>query len=81
MLLSLYGNKIIMDQLLNNLKVQINEKIYLKDPESSDLGKRIISNSIQMIHASSSVGISIVDIYESAYWSKRIAGFGTFIED
>ena len=38
-------------------------------------------NSIQMIHASSSVGISIVDIYESAYWSKRIAGFGTFIED
>ncbi|WP_438962362.1 TetR/AcrR family transcriptional regulator [Nonlabens sp.] len=39
-----------MDQLLNNLKVQINEKIYLKDPESSDLGKRIISNSIQMIH-------------------------------
>lgn len=39
-----------MDQLLQNLKVQINEKIYLKDPESSDLGKRIISNSIQMIH-------------------------------
>jgi cell wall-associated NlpC family hydrolase len=38
-------------------------------------------NSIQMIHASSSVGISIVDIYQSAYWSKRIAGFGTFIED
>ncbi len=37
------------------------------------------NNSIQMIHASSSVGISIVDIYQSAYWKKRIAGFGTFL--
>ncbi len=39
-----------MDQLLQNLKVHINEKIFVKDPESSDLGKRIISNSIVMIH-------------------------------
>lgn len=39
------------------------------------------NNSIQMIHASSSVGISIVDIYQSAYWKKRIAGFGTFLRD
>ena len=39
------------------------------------------NNSIQMIHASTSVGVSIVDIYQSAYWEKRIAGFGTFLSN
>ncbi|WP_397303734.1 TetR/AcrR family transcriptional regulator [Nonlabens ulvanivorans] len=39
-----------MDKLLQNLKVQINDKIFVKDPESSELGQRIISNSITMIH-------------------------------
>lgn len=37
------------------------------------------NKSVQMIHASSSIGISIVDIYESSYWKKRIKGFGTFL--
>lgn len=32
-----------------------------------------------MIHASSSIGISIVEIDTSEYWSKRIVGYGTFI--
>ncbi|WP_107037694.1 C40 family peptidase [Brumimicrobium mesophilum] len=39
------------------------------------------NNSIQMIHASTSVGISIVDIYQSSYWKQRIAGYGTFLND
>tara|TARA_B100000508_G_scaffold141091_1_gene146304 strand:+ start:30833 stop:31744 length:912 start_codon:yes stop_codon:yes gene_type:complete len=39
------------------------------------------NNSIQMIHASTSVGISIVDIYQSSYWKQRIAGFGTYLDD
>lgn len=38
-----------MKYLLSNIKININEKIYLKDPESSDLGKRIIENSIYLI--------------------------------
>ncbi|MEL0642853.1 TetR/AcrR family transcriptional regulator [Olleya sp. Ti.3.14] len=38
-----------MHTLLSNLKININDKIYLKDPESSDLGKRIVENSIQLI--------------------------------
>ena len=38
-----------MHSLLSNLKININDKIYLKDPESSDLGKRIVENSIQLI--------------------------------
>lgn len=39
------------------------------------------NNSIQMIHASTSVGVSIVDIYQSSYWKQRIAGFGSYVED
>lgn len=39
-----------MDRLLQSIKITINEKIYLKDPESSDLGKRIIEESILMIY-------------------------------
>lgn len=39
-----------MERLLQSIKININEKIYVKDPESSNLGKRIIEESILMIH-------------------------------
>jgi AcrR family transcriptional regulator len=39
-----------MERLLQSVKIAINEKIYVKDPESSDLGKRIIKESILMIN-------------------------------
>lgn len=32
-----------------------------------------------MIHASSSQGIVLTEIEKSSYWSKRMAGFGTFV--
>ena len=38
-----------MNSLLSSIKITINEKIYLKDPESSELGKRIIEHSIKLI--------------------------------
>jgi len=38
-----------MKTLLSNLKIDINDKIYLKDPESSDLGRRITEHSIKLI--------------------------------
>lgn len=38
-----------MEYLLNSFRIGINEKIYIKDPESSELGKRIVGNSILMI--------------------------------
>ncbi|WP_420320585.1 TetR/AcrR family transcriptional regulator [Flagellimonas sp.] len=38
-----------MERLLQSIRIEINDKIYLKDPESSDLGKRIIEQSILMI--------------------------------
>jgi AcrR family transcriptional regulator len=39
-----------MEQLLQSVKIGIHEKIYVKDPESSDLGKRIVEKSILMIN-------------------------------
>lgn len=39
-----------MDRLLQGVQIRINEKLYLKDPESSELGKKIIEYSIQMIN-------------------------------
>ncbi|MCR5862774.1 TetR/AcrR family transcriptional regulator [Flavobacterium sp. J372] len=38
-----------MNGLLANLKIQVNPKIYLKDPETSLLGRNIIRESINLI--------------------------------
>lgn len=38
-----------MKSLLSNFKIIVPEKIYLKDPETSDLGRRIIQYSIELI--------------------------------
>lgn len=38
-----------MQELLKNLQIKVNDKIYLKDPESSELGRRILENSIILI--------------------------------
>lgn len=39
-----------MDKLISNFKITINESLYLKEPSSSELGKKIIHNSIDLIH-------------------------------
>lgn len=38
-----------MDRLFANLKINVNEKIYIKNPDSTDLGRRILSHSIDLI--------------------------------
>lgn len=38
-----------MQRILANITIKVNDAIYLKDPESSDLGKRIIAGSISLI--------------------------------
>lgn len=38
-----------MRELLSNLKIQTPEQLFVKDPESSDLGKRIVEQSIILI--------------------------------
>jgi len=39
-----------MDSISSSLKIQVSEKVYLKDPETSTLGKKIIQQSILLIH-------------------------------
>jgi len=39
-----------MENLFKNIKIQVNNNIYLKDPETSALGKKIIENSILLIN-------------------------------
>ncbi|WP_300439583.1 TetR/AcrR family transcriptional regulator [Christiangramia sp.] len=38
-----------MEELLKNLKISVSENLYLKDPESSELGRRIIEHGILLI--------------------------------
>ena len=38
-----------MINLLSNLKISVPDKIFIKDPESSELGKRIIEHSILLL--------------------------------
>lgn len=39
-----------MEQLKQSVKIVVNEKLFLKDPESSELGRRILQHGIQMIY-------------------------------
>lgn len=39
-----------MENLFTNIKIQVNNKIYVKDPETSTLGKKIIEHSIVLIN-------------------------------
>lgn len=39
-----------MDNYFQNIQIRVNEKIYLKDPSSTDLGKRIVQEAVTMIN-------------------------------
>ena len=41
-----------MKDLIKIVKISVNQKTYVKDPESSDLGRRIVQHGIQMISES-----------------------------
>jgi AcrR family transcriptional regulator len=38
-----------MSNLLSNLKITVNQKLYVKDPETSELGRNILKNSILLM--------------------------------
>lgn len=38
-----------MESLIGQIQIRVNDRIYLKDPNTSDLGKNIIKNSILLI--------------------------------
>lgn len=39
-----------MQSFLSNIQIKVNEHLYIKDPESSSLGKRIVAGSIELIY-------------------------------
>lgn len=39
-----------MDRILSNLTISVHSGLYVKDPETSELGRKIIQNSIELIH-------------------------------
>lgn len=39
-----------MYRLLGTIQITVNEKLYIKNPESSDLGKCIVDHGILMIN-------------------------------
>jgi AcrR family transcriptional regulator len=49
LLLILRKIQLIMKDIFSTIKIQVNEKIYVKDPETSALGKKIIQESILLI--------------------------------
>ena len=38
-----------MQSVFSQIKIKVNEKVFVKDPETSTLGKKIIENSILLI--------------------------------
>lgn len=48
-LLYLHVKYFQMKELLSNITLQVGQKVCLKDPQSSDLGKKIMEHSIHMI--------------------------------
>lgn len=40
-----------MKHLFSGLKIEVNKNLYVKDPESSELGKKIIEKSIELINS------------------------------
>ena len=38
-----------MKDLIKIVKISVNQKTFVKDPESSDLGKRIVQHGLAMI--------------------------------
>lgn len=39
-----------MENLLNHIKISVPDKLYTKDPETSELGKQIVREGVEMIH-------------------------------
>lgn len=48
-LLNLHKRYLMMNSFIPKINLQVNENLYLKNPESSDLGKKIVTGSIDLI--------------------------------
>ena len=63
-------------------QVQAGDLVFFKNDKHVSHVGMIISKKgdpVKMIHASSSLGISIIEIQKSEYWNKRFFAYGTFL--
>lgn len=49
LLLYLHINEIVVKDFLPKITIKVNQKVFLKDPESSELGRKIVTKGIDMI--------------------------------
>jgi AcrR family transcriptional regulator len=52
------------------LSLRLNEKLFLRDPESSDLGKRILKNGIELIHKLGFEGFTFKKLAEEIHTTE-----------
>lgn len=78
------GDQYLKSTKVDVLNVQCGDLVFFKnDGRISHVGM-VISNrgeSVKMIHASSSIGISIIEINQSTYWKQRLFAYGTFLNN
>lgn len=78
------GDQYSKSTKVDALIVQCGDLVFFKnDGRISHVGM-VISNkgeAVKMIHASSSLGISIIEINQSTYWKQRFFAYGTFLNN
>jgi len=78
------GDQYAKSSKVDALFVQCGDLVFFKnDGRISHVGM-VISNKgepVKMIHASSSLGISIIEINQSTYWKQRFFAYGTFLNN
>ncbi|MEY4573522.1 MAG: hypothetical protein RLZ10_2812 [Bacteroidota bacterium] len=77
------GDQYIKCSKIDSLNAQCGDLIFFKNENKISHVGMVISKkgeSIKMIHASSSKGISIIEVAKSSYWKKRYYALGTFLE-
>lgn len=77
------GDQYLKCSKIDSLNAQCGDLIFFKNENKISHVGMVISKkgeSIRMIHASSSKGISIIEVAKSTYWKKRYYALGTFLE-
>ena len=77
------GDQFLKATKINLENVQCGDLVFFKNDDKISHVGMILSrkgNEVKMIHASSSKGISIVEINGSEYWKKRYFGCATYIK-
>jgi hypothetical protein len=78
------GDQYAKSTKVDVFNVQCGDLVFFKnDGRISHVGLVISKKGelVKMIHASSSLGISIIEINQSSYWKQRLFAYGTFLNN